>query len=273
MSEIKYTTDGKKVVVIGNLNSQERIVQEIFIVGGQEVPSGENFVVKSLHDAPAISWKDAELKKLKERNELALSRLESETKQYEKQLEDRRKKFKEDAKRLSDKTRFIGAALQNADESSFNTIIAFIEGRIKWLVKNQYNPTLVSFAELVERETDSEYWSSINLISLFGNDDGTLQFKVGDAYDGYKTFTSVIPFETKEDALVCLSGLLNAKAEYNETTVHEIKKHGFKADPEKLAVYIEKQKAIRKKNVDWCNGEIQKHNQAIEDLDNLHKDN
>jgi hypothetical protein len=55
MENVKYTSDGKKVVIIGNLNSQEKIVQEIFIINGQEVPSGENFVVKSLHDFPAIS--------------------------------------------------------------------------------------------------------------------------------------------------------------------------------------------------------------------------
>ena len=52
--EIKYTDDGRKVVVLGALNKQEKIVQEIFVIGEQEIPSGENFVVKSLHDAPAI---------------------------------------------------------------------------------------------------------------------------------------------------------------------------------------------------------------------------
>ncbi len=40
------------------------IVQEIFISNGNEIPSGENFVVKSLHDAPAVSWKENDLKKL-----------------------------------------------------------------------------------------------------------------------------------------------------------------------------------------------------------------
>ena len=68
-TEYKYTTDGKKVIVVGNLNSQEKIVQEIFIVNGNEIPSGENFVAKSLHDAPAVSWKETELQKLESRYE------------------------------------------------------------------------------------------------------------------------------------------------------------------------------------------------------------
>ena len=31
MTQFKYTTDNKKVIVVGKLNSQETIVQEIFI--------------------------------------------------------------------------------------------------------------------------------------------------------------------------------------------------------------------------------------------------
>lgn len=48
MAEIKYTTCGKKVVVIGDLNQTEKIVQEIFVTNdGAEIPSGERFVVKA----------------------------------------------------------------------------------------------------------------------------------------------------------------------------------------------------------------------------------
>ena len=65
--KIKYTTDGKKVVVLGNLNSQEKIVQEVFVVDGSEIPSGEHFIVKSLHDATAISWKEKRLQEIEEK--------------------------------------------------------------------------------------------------------------------------------------------------------------------------------------------------------------
>lgn len=50
MAEIKYTTCGKKVVVIGDLNQTEKIVQEIFVTNdGAEIPSGERFVYESLY--------------------------------------------------------------------------------------------------------------------------------------------------------------------------------------------------------------------------------
>lgn len=43
-NQIKYTSDGKKVIAVGKLNAQEAIVQEIFVSGGNEFPSGEIFV-------------------------------------------------------------------------------------------------------------------------------------------------------------------------------------------------------------------------------------
>lgn len=46
---IKYTADGKKVVVIGDLNQTEKIVQEIFVTeDGCEIPTGERFVIKKV---------------------------------------------------------------------------------------------------------------------------------------------------------------------------------------------------------------------------------
>ena len=80
MNEIKYTTDGKKVVVIGDLNQTEKIVQEIFVTeDGCEIPSGERFVVKSLLDKPSISWKEKTLLDLE-------ARFESESKKWKELL-------------------------------------------------------------------------------------------------------------------------------------------------------------------------------------------
>jgi len=61
---IKYTASGNKVIVVGKLNNQETIVQKIFVSEGNEIPAGENFIVKTLLDAPAETWKE---KKMKER--------------------------------------------------------------------------------------------------------------------------------------------------------------------------------------------------------------
>lgn len=83
MSELKYLSDGRKVSVIGKINKTEYIVQEVFITkNGDEIPSGENFTAKSLHDAPVLSWKEKEVEKVEARYEKA----SSEIKNIEKEL-------------------------------------------------------------------------------------------------------------------------------------------------------------------------------------------
>lgn len=65
MKNVKYTTDGKKVVIINDLNQTEKIVQEIFVnEKGEEIQQGEMFIVKNLLDEPMKSWKENQLKQL-----------------------------------------------------------------------------------------------------------------------------------------------------------------------------------------------------------------
>ena len=154
--EIKFTTDGKKVVVIGSLNSQEKIVQEIFIVDGSEIPSGEHFVVKSLHDAPAVSWKENDLKKLEER-------YEKERKQYNDEIDKNYKAYKAKTSELRAKMAYIGAALKNANEKSFETLVDFITGETEWIVVNHYDVQLLPINEFHQM-----YEDKLRLISLFG---------------------------------------------------------------------------------------------------------
>lgn len=70
MSEKKYLSDGRKVVVIGAINKTEFIVQEIFVTNdGSEIPSGENFTAKTLLDEPAKSHKEVQAEKVEARLE------------------------------------------------------------------------------------------------------------------------------------------------------------------------------------------------------------
>ena len=75
--ETKFLSDGRKVVVVGALNNQETIVQEVFVTQqGDEIPGGERFVVKSLHDQPVESWLSRE--KAKQEKALADAKLKIE---------------------------------------------------------------------------------------------------------------------------------------------------------------------------------------------------
>ena len=76
---IKYTSDGKKVAIVGKLNAQETIVQEVFVSGESEIPSGENFIVKSLHDNPVVSWKEKKTQEIEDNYKAAQRRSRSAT--------------------------------------------------------------------------------------------------------------------------------------------------------------------------------------------------
>lgn len=225
--EIKFTTDGKKVVVIGSLNSQEKIVQEIFVIGGSEIPSGEHFVVKSLHDAPAVSWKESELKKLE-------ARYNKESKQYEDELQRLHKSYKERSQELRAKLNYCGLALKNVNEDSFNTLIDYITGEIKWIVIGGYDPKLVPIDEFHQM-----YEDKLRLISLFGKDDGTFTYAVGDYYDysgGNKKFH---PFINYDDALLKFKELLLSQ-DVSDSNIKLAASYGFHYPDDKIADYVRK---------------------------------
>ena len=97
---IKYTSDGKKVVVVGALNSKETIVQEVFVQGETEIPSGENFVVKSLHNSPSISWKEKNLLDLEKKYET----IKTKCQEY---IREQEKKYNNQRNALIEQTRYL----------------------------------------------------------------------------------------------------------------------------------------------------------------------
>lgn len=81
----KFTSDGRKVAIIGALNAKETIVQEVFITDGTEFPAGEHFVVKTLLDAPAETYKAKEERRILEdikKHEIERDRLKAELSGY-----------------------------------------------------------------------------------------------------------------------------------------------------------------------------------------------
>lgn len=187
--EIKYTSNGKKVVVIGNLNSQEKIVQEIFIVNNVEVPSGENFVVKSLHDAPAISWEEKHLKEIKDN-------YESKSKQYNDQLERLNKEYRTKTAELRHKLEYAGAVLKNASPESFQTFVDVLTGNIKWVVVTGYIPELLEWDKFHKM-----YEDKFRLLSIYGRDNGSFTYAKGSYSDYSGSSDNFTPFSNYEDAL------------------------------------------------------------------------
>ena len=247
--DIKYTIDGKKVVVIGNLNSQEKIVQEIFIVNDCEVPSGEHFVVKSLYDAPAISWKEKELKRIE-------SDYETVKFKYGNELKVLTARYRTTSCELKNKIEYAGKVLKNISPESFNTLVDYLTGEIKYIVKTGYSPELIEWKDFTQN-----YEDSLRLISIYGRDDGTLTYGIGNYSDysgGKSTFK---PFNNYEDALSFLTEKILEQS-ISDDIIKIASKYNIELPTEKV-------KEFKVKKVANLNDEIKKHQDAINNCNNI----
>lgn len=219
--EIKFTSDNKKVIVIGSLNSTEKIVQEIFIVNGSEIPSGEHFVVKSLHDTPVLSWKEKELKKIEIKYEALKFK-------YDNELKVLNARYETISVELKNKIEYAGKVLKNVSPESFNNLTDYLTGKIRYIVKSGYSPELIEWKDFIQT-----YEGRLRLISIYGKDDGGLIYAVGDYYDFSGSHRNFRPFNNYEDAFSYFtSQILNCTI--SDTVIEVAKKYNIQLDKEKI---------------------------------------
>jgi len=199
MTDIKYTDDGKKVLVVGKLNAQQTIVQEIFVSAGQEIPSGENFVVKSLHDAPAESWKEKNLRELEARYETSRKKWEAEIDQQGRRLSMAKDKAKAHADAL---LKFV----DKADSESMILLKKVMSGQITHIFVSGYSPEIYEWeggrgAYATEDFHDRNKVQGIKLLSLYGYSDGDLEYRLHQYRDGSGGSEQIWPTCSYEEAL------------------------------------------------------------------------
>jgi len=256
MSELKYTIDGKKVVVIGELNQTEKIVQEIFVTeSGDEIPQGERFVVKSLLDEPAKSWKETNLEKLE-------AQYDKDKKEWDDKIERVIREKSLVYSSLSERVKWLRAIAKEPREAEFkkiiNTIADFFTDCEKWIVvKNYSNWELEKFNEDGVNELLERYergygrvrFDSMRLLSLFGKADGNLIYRINDYSDGSGSDKDVVFFKSKEEALIFIQSEFDNVKEYSESYLETAKKFDLKLDAIKLNTYQEKQKESINKQI------------------------
>lgn len=267
MDKFKYTTDGKKVIVVGDLNQTDKIVQEIFITeSGDEIPQGERFVVKNLMDEPAVSWQekrlaDLEIKYIKDVSEW---RGKIESLQREKQMA---------YDSLSAKVKWLrGVAKEPRDESFkkvINLLADFLSDTTKWIAVTIYSEWHVvefndeSVSDLLNRYEGLRYGSekrfdSMRLLSLYGKTGGDLTFKINEYSDGSGSDREVSFFKTKEEALSFVQRNIEDKKQYTEYDIKNAEKFNLTLNHEKLRVYREKKNESIKNRIDELNEQVEK---------------
>lgn len=256
MENIKYTSDGKKVVIVGTLNSQEKIVQEIFITNGQEIPSGENFVVKSLHDYPVVSWKEKNLSDI-ERN------YNEKREMYDKEISALNRNYQKLKDSITEKNKYLRKYIDNVAEESFDVLTMFLKGEVKYLVKTGWSPEIIEFKD--QQDDDRE----LKLITLFGRDDGTLTWGINRYSDGSGDNTKYFVCSSYKDAKIKLEEEIKKYGRINEYIISEAKKHDIELDSQLLKEYIEKKIKEKQEIIDRKKQEIINWEKEINELKNI----
>ncbi len=205
--EYKYLSDGKKVVVIGQLNNVESIVQEVFVTeSGDEIPSGEKFTTKSLHDEPVVSWKVKDEAKQEDR----LQRIKHAIKNAEREQSDVHVKLN-GLKAIFKQSRLLSESI---DEQDLDTLISVMSGTCEYLVIDSYGVLkIIKFDDALIKSSDYGRYESLKLLTLMGSSDGNLSFCINQYSDGSGGSERAYPCASKKAALDKANELVLAKIE------------------------------------------------------------
>lgn len=238
MSDAKYLTDGRKVVVIGKINANEYIVQEIFITEkGDEIPSGENFTTKSIHDEPVESWHERRKKEIKK----DINHYETRSSQARNDLETLRERTKQYAGVVKSAKMF--AEMMSPEELGiFQSVVT---GTIKWIYIGNYGiGELHNFDEWIVRDKRNydDYHSGLRMISLFGKPGGVINYQTTSYNDGSGGNTMIYPFNEREDAIAFITGKAIERLEKDHFSLGDYEKcKGFGISlPKKLITKVRK---------------------------------
>lgn len=244
---IKYTTDGKKVVVIGDLNQTDKIVQEIFVTeNGDEIPQGERFIEKNLLDTPMKSWKEKQLEKL-----------EQEFNKAEKEWYEKIKRIKNEKsniyKSLSDRVNWLKGVAKTGNkefEKAINIVADFLSDAEKWVLIKKYGvwdlflfneDNCNAFIEKNETEYGERRYINMRLLSLYGESNGNFSFRISQYGDGSGIFNDdVMFFRTKGEAIAFIQKQFDKREYYTESDIQLSKKFNLNVCKDKLNAFKSK---------------------------------
>lgn len=247
--ECKFTSDGRKVVVVGALNAKETIVQEIFVTGGSEFPAGEHFVVKTLLDAPAETYKAKEERRIME----TIKRLEVERDKLSTEIS----RFRFDASAAAAKIKWIKGVSESEVEEVFDNVRAMICGEYTHVVFPGYDVEIKAWDHKLFSTANDYYgdrFESLRLISLFGEWNGrlSLSWKANTFRDGSGSTTSFIPCKSLEEAIEKARDIIYGKKDLSDKDYAFCLKYSIPIEKDKndrrlanKAEYIQKQIAER----------------------------
>jgi hypothetical protein len=249
----KYLRDGKKVAVISQINETEFIVQEILVSGEKEFPSGKNFVANNLLDEPIETWEDRRIKELQHRYNQVKAHLESETNILTKE-----------SSVVREKLSYLKKTSKNLNKEALNKLTRYLTGTYKYIVQGGYSIQILTKEDWKEKEVCKGY-PELRLVSIFGRDDGTFTFGLGEYYDASGSSTSFMPCNTLKEAISYAQKLVNKEKNYHESHLELEKEYEIKLDPTKKKRFLMRKKADLESSIERKENYIKDYNKDKEE--------
>ena len=267
----KFTADGKKVAIIGALNTKETIVQEIFVTDGTEFPAGEHFVVKTLLDAPAETYQSRQ----KRKEEETLARLKSECSRISAEIAG----FRTAQAAAASKIKWIKGINDAEVERIFESIQAAVCGEYTHVVFNDYGePSIAEWdAKLFSREDgygDSRRFDGVRLVSLFGvwNKRLELDWRMNTYSDGSGSNKTFIPCKSFDEAVESAKGIIYSQDWLSDKNHQFCLKYSIPVDDVKNTARINGKVAVIKKNISERMAQIAKLEADLNSIEALDHD-
>lgn len=245
----KYTIDGKKVVIIGSLNSKETIVQEVFVTDGTEFPAGEHFIVKTLLDVPAETYQTREAKKLEE----YVKKLKADRDKLLNEIS----KFKLTQEAAASKIKWINGITDSEIERIFDNIKSFINGEYTHILYCEYGSITIEewnadlFARY-EKDYGHTKFDGIRLISLFGywNKRLEMDWRVNQYRDGSGSgWHSFYPCKSYQEAILKAKEIIDTKDYLSDKDYETCIKYSIPMDEIKNTDRLKKKTDLIKRQI------------------------
>ena len=259
----KYTEDNKKVRIIYNIDQEQVVAQEVRTSGRKEILFGDSFVCKlsSLYDEPVLSYEQKRKIQLQKRWEKERENLET----YIKNARDR---LTREQQALNSRISYISRAATKIEKDVIERAANILCGKVKYIAEYDYHhgPKITDFEEYF-LNNPSQYDKGLKLITLFGQDDGSMTFKIGEYSDGSGYNKEVFFCNTIEEAREKLTEYMKTRKQLSSNDIISAEKYEIILDKDKVIEQINREILCIESEIERSRRTVQAHeNKISEDL-------
>ena len=279
--EYKFTKDNKKVAIVGQVNSTQSIVQDVYYLNGDDTKpalGGEPYIYNTsyLFDEPV---KPAEYRWLQQDKKA----WNEERYKLKQEVEKERNQINAELKRLRLISKYLRNVSKESQEEKVKEVAKMLSALYstckKWIVFSceWSQPKIVEFNSIADDNVlnyfTEGFEGGLRLMSLnLDRHCSDVCIKLADYTDGSGSNKQFYIFDNEDDVHKCLQYWLDRKQEYTYADVKYAKEHDLTVDKEKVRQMYLKQLERAKKEYSQYSEYLQQREDSIKEAEDKLKE-